>query len=86
VILEMSWMKEFKALLDIAARMVHLESPSQGSIVLQLSSPTSTTSTLHHIAAQNLGDIMVTYEFPDVFSEDLSGMPPDRYVEFTIEL
>jgi hypothetical protein len=25
-------------------------------------------------------------EFPDVFPEDLSGMPPDRDVEFTIEL
>jgi hypothetical protein len=28
----------------------------------------------------------VAYEFPDVFPEDLSGMPLDRDVEFTIEL
>jgi hypothetical protein len=28
----------------------------------------------------------VAYEFSDVFLEDLPGMPPDRYVEFTIEL
>ena len=25
-------------------------------------------------------------EFPDVFPEDLSGLPPDRNVEFSIEL
>jgi hypothetical protein len=41
---------------------------------------------LHHTAAQNLEDIPVAYEFPDIFPEDLSGMPPDRDVEFVIEL
>jgi hypothetical protein len=25
-------------------------------------------------------------EFPDVFSDDLPGMPPDRDIEFIIEL
>jgi hypothetical protein len=82
----MSWMKKFKALLDIAARMVHLESLAHGSIVLQLSSPTPTTSTIHHIAAQNPEDIPMAYKFLDVFPKDLRGMPPDRDVEFAIEL
>jgi hypothetical protein len=41
---------------------------------------------VHHTVAQNLEDIPVACEFPDVFPEDLSGMPPDRDVEFTIEL
>jgi hypothetical protein len=36
--------------------------------------------------AQNLEDIPVACEFSDVFPEDLSGMPPDQDVEFTIEL
>jgi hypothetical protein len=31
-------------------------------------------------------DINVVSEFPDVFPEDLSGMPPKRKVEFAIEL
>jgi hypothetical protein len=86
VILGMSWMKEFKALLDIATRTVHLESPAHGSVVQKLPSPTSIASTLHHTAAQNLEDIPMTCKFPDVFPKDLPGMPPDRYVEFTIEL
>jgi hypothetical protein len=86
VILEMGWMKGHKAVFDIVARIVHLESPAHGSVVLQLPSPTSTTSALHHIAAQNLEDIPVAYEFPDVFPEDLPGLPPDRDVKFTIEL
>jgi hypothetical protein len=85
VILGMSWMKEFKALLDIAARTVHLKSLAHGSVVLKLLSPTSTASTLHHTAAPNLKDIPVACKFSDVFPEDLSGMLPDQNIEFTIE-
>jgi hypothetical protein len=33
-----------------------------------------------------LEDICVGCEFPDVFPKDLPSMPPDRDVEFTIEL
>ena len=79
-------MRKHKIVLHIAARTVHLESPAHGSVVLQLPSPTSIASTLHHTAAQNLEDIPVACEFPDVFSEDLTGMPPDQDVEFTNEL
>jgi hypothetical protein len=31
-------------------------------------------------------DIPVVCEFPDVFPEDLPGLPPERDVEFVIEL
>jgi len=33
-----------------------------------------------------LEDIPVVCEFPDVFPDDLPGMPPDRNLEFVIEL
>jgi hypothetical protein len=86
VILRMNWMKWYKALLDTTARMVHLDSPEHGSIALQLALPHVTNAFIHHIIAQNLEDIHVAYEFPDVFPEDLSVMPLDQDVEFTIEL
>jgi hypothetical protein len=86
VILGMSWMNEHKAVLDIAAHTVHLGSSTLGSVSLRLPSPTSIASALHHTAAQNLEDIPVACEFPDVFPEDLPGMPPDRDVEFIIKL
>jgi hypothetical protein len=41
----------FKALPDIVACTVHLESPAHGIVVLQLPSPTSIASTLHHMTA-----------------------------------
>jgi hypothetical protein len=31
-------------------------------------------------------EILVVCEYPDVFPDELSGMPPDRDVEFVIEL
>ena len=31
-------------------------------------------------------DIPIVKEFPDVFPDDISGLPPDRAIEFVIEL
>jgi hypothetical protein len=44
------------------------------------------TPSVHHTTALNQEDISVAYEFPYVFPEDLSLMPPDWDVEFVIEL
>ena len=33
-----------------------------------------------------LEDIPIVKEFPDVFPDDISGLPPDRAIEFVIEL
>ena len=38
------------------------------------------------IQATTLCDIPVVCEFPDVFLDELSGLPPNRDVEFKIEL
>ena len=35
---------------------------------------------------ESLKAISVVREYPDVFPEDLPGLPPDRAVEFSIEL
>ena len=40
----------------------------------------------HFEASPDLASIPVVYEFPDVFPEDLPRLPPDRDVEFSIEL
>jgi hypothetical protein len=86
VILGMNWMKRHRALLDTAARTVHLDSPDHGNATLQLALTPVTSAAVHHTVTQNQADIPVACEFPDVFPEDLPGMPPDRDVEFIIEL
>jgi hypothetical protein len=40
----------------------------------------------HTEASPHLASVPVVCEFPNVFPKDLLGLPPDRDVEFTIEL
>jgi hypothetical protein len=51
VILEMNWMRDHNALLDTASRTMQLASLDYGVVVLQLSSPLSTTPSLYHATA-----------------------------------
>jgi hypothetical protein len=86
MILGMNWMESHRALLDNAARTIYLDSPEHGNATLQLALTLVTSAVMHHIVAQNLEDNPVAYEFPNIFPEDLPGMPPDRDVEFIIKL
>jgi hypothetical protein len=86
VILGMSWMKWHKAILDISVRLVQLNSPVYGKVTLHLSAVSHIKASLHHVVERKLQDIHVVREFPDVFSDELPGMPPKRAIEFKIEL
>jgi hypothetical protein len=86
VILGMSWMKRHKAVLDIAGRLICLDSPVYGKITLQLPVISRIKASLHHVAELKLEDIHVVQEFLDVFLDDLPGMPPERETKFKIEL
>jgi hypothetical protein len=43
-------------------------------------------SLLNKVQGTSLNEIRIAQEYPDVFPEDLPGMPPDRNIEFIIEL
>jgi hypothetical protein len=43
-------------------------------------------SLLNKVQGTSLNEIRIAQEYPDVFPEDLPGMPLDRNIEFTIEL
>jgi hypothetical protein len=86
VILGMSWMKWHRAVLDISARLVHLNSPVYGKVTLHLPAISRIKASLHHVVERRLEDIHVLREFSDVFPDNLPGMPPERAIEFKIEL
>jgi hypothetical protein len=86
VILGMSWMKLHRAVLDIASRLVHLDSPVYGKVILHLPAVSRIKVSLHHMVELKLEHIHVIQEFPDVLPDDLPGMPPERAIEFKIEL
>jgi ABC-type siderophore export system fused ATPase/permease subunit len=59
VILGMSWMKLHKAVLDIASRLVHLNSPVYGKVILHLPTISRIKVSLHHVVELKLEDIHV---------------------------
>src|SRR3954467_13378704 len=86
VILGMDWLSRQNAYLDCKAKSVRLTHPSGKTI--NYSSPRTRTQvqSLNVLPLPELEDIPVVHGFPDVFPEELSGMPPDRCVEFIVDL
>jgi hypothetical protein len=82
----MRWMKMHKAILDIAGRVVHLDSSLYGKVIFHLPVIACIKVSLHHVVKSKLKDIHVIREFSDVFPDDLPGMPLERAIEFKIEL
>jgi predicted aspartyl protease len=57
VILGMSWMKWHKVVLDISARLVHLNSPVYRKVTLHLPAISCIKASLHHVVERRLEDI-----------------------------
>jgi hypothetical protein len=86
VILGINWMKMRRVMLDISARLVHLDSPIYGKVSLHLPPVARLQASVYAAVAKCLDEIHVVHKYPDVFPDDLSRMPPDRVIEFKIEL
>jgi hypothetical protein len=59
VILGMSWIKLHKTVLDIAGRLIHLDSPVYGNIILHLPAVSHIKAFVHHVVELKLEDIHV---------------------------
>jgi hypothetical protein len=79
-------MKMHQVLLNIFARLFHLDSPIYGKVSLQLPPVTHLQASVNAAIAKSLDEIHMFREYPDVFPNDLPRMPPDRAIKFKIEL
>jgi hypothetical protein len=86
VILGISLMKLHKAILDIAKRLVQLDSLIYGKVTLRLLVVVCIEASVHHTMTKSIEEIPVVRECLDVFPDDLLGMPYERDIEFKIEL
>ena len=87
VILGMSWMNKYGAVLDILNRTVQISLPDKSShLLIQLPFPQKATERVCATTVADVQNIPVVCEFLDVFPDDLPGLPPDRDVQFSIEL
>jgi hypothetical protein len=57
-----------------------------GKVIIHLPMISRFKASLRHVVELKLEDIHVVREFPDVFTDDLPGMPPERATVFKIEL
>jgi hypothetical protein len=72
--------------LQCAKRSVLLTSPAGERFEFAADPAPSTASVVNQLDGTALEDIRVVCDYPDVFPEELPGMPPDRDVEFVIDL
>ena len=79
-------MTQHRVVLDVAARALEIRSPTFGDLTLYLPSQESTRSCAFTMIELPLKKIPVVCEYADVFPDELPGMPPDRDIEFAIEL
>jgi hypothetical protein len=86
IILGADWMTQHRVVLDVAARALEIRSPTFEDLVLYLPSKDSTRSCAFAMIVLPLKKIPVVCEYVDVFLDELPGIPPDRDIEFAIEL
>jgi hypothetical protein len=91
VILGMNWLDKYQAVISCDKRTIKLISPLGEDVVTELVPPEPRKGSCHQMAIDSkepdpLEIIKVVSEFPEVFPKDLPGMPPERKVEFAIEL
>jgi hypothetical protein len=91
VILGMDWLSKHKGMINCAKKVVRLTTSSGKEMEyvaenLVTDKAASNRVVLNQLDAASTMDVRTVPEFLDVFPEELPGMPPDREIEFVIEL
>jgi hypothetical protein len=73
----MDWMTAFEGVIDVAKRIITLMTPEKKRICFK-STFELKGSKVNYLKGVSLDEVPVVKEYPDVFPEELPGMPPDR--------
>ena len=86
LILSMDWMKQHRAVIQCQERSIVVTSPNGDRICVEVVVQAQPTATMNQLDGEANKQDRVVVEFLDVFLDDLPGTPPDRDIEFIIEL
>jgi hypothetical protein len=86
IILGMDWLRKYDRVIQCAKRTIRLTKEDGITVEFVAATQSNQTSMLNRMKVTALEGIRVVQEYPDVFPEDLPGMPPNRDIEFLIEL
>ena len=79
-------MKQHRAVIQCQERSVVVTSPNGDRICVEVVVQAQPIATVNQLDGDANKQDCVVEEFPDVFPDDLLGMPPDHDIEFIIEL
>jgi hypothetical protein len=87
VIMEMNWMNKMGVVINIGGRSISLKEPvREGTFQIILPQRIDLASMTCAVQTTLLAKILIVCEFSDVLPDELPSLPPDRDVEFAIEL
>jgi hypothetical protein len=82
----MDWLSKYDGVIQCARKAVRLTKKDGTTVEFVAMVQSDQGSMLNQTKAIALEDIRVVQEYPNVFLEELPGMPPDHDIEFLIEL
>jgi hypothetical protein len=91
VIIEMDWLSKHKVLIDCSKKSIKLITPDGKELEYVIEPIVTAKGAANRVKLNQLdasqGLVMpVVNKFSDVFLEELTGLPPDRDIEFVIDL
>jgi hypothetical protein len=86
IILGMDWLRKYDRVILCAKRALRLTKEDGTIVGFNAVIQAKKVSLLNRVQGTSLNEIRIALEYPNVFPEDLPGMPPDRDIEFIIEL
>jgi hypothetical protein len=91
VILGVDWLSKHKVLIDYVNKSIKLTTLDGKELEFDTEMVVTAKGVANHVKVNQLdvsqgSEVPVVNEFPDVFPDELLGMPPDRDIEFVIEL
>jgi hypothetical protein len=86
IILGMDWLRKYDRVILCAKRAIRLAKKDGTIMEFSATIQAEQVSLINKVQGTSLNEIRIAQEYPDVFLEDLPGMPPDRDIEFIIEL
>jgi hypothetical protein len=86
ILLGMDWLSKYDRVIQCAKKVVRLTKKDGTAVEFVATVQADQASMLSQMMVTALKEILVVQEYPDVFLEELPGMPLDRDMEFLIEL
>jgi hypothetical protein len=86
VVLGMDWMSMYQGHIDCARKAISMTNSEGVQIEHIATMPSRKAYYKKSVSGPTLDQVPVVCEYPDVFPEELPGMPPDWDIEFIIEL